>query len=198
MRLFLAIFCFLLLSTWACVSAKDCWYYYNPSKTKLEWRAFRFLEKQAIRGTFYTIKVDARKQYSTSYDLLADLKFKVYTQSIFTADKQRDERIYKHFFAKLRSGKWFKGSFSNISDNTATLSLNFNQQSQKIPITYQKDGQGNIKFAFTIDLLDWGTTKVFKQFRTLYYQYLLSKNGTPFLWSQVEVYAHTKLDKRCY
>lgn len=122
----------------------------NELDVTLDWVAYKFEEKEAVRGSFTDFDLDYNKDGQTPEEKLSNLTFKVNKESAKTGDADRDKTIVENFFLNLKGD--IHGSFGELKDGKVPVTISMNDQSATKTFEY-KITDNTVHFKGEIDVL---------------------------------------------
>ncbi|HLW14017.1 MAG TPA: hypothetical protein VKX30_00800 [Flavobacteriaceae bacterium] len=117
----------------------------------LEWVAYKFEEKEAVKGIFTEFDLEYNKEGVTPEEKLSNLKFTVDKESANTDDPERDKTIVDNFFLNLKGG--IHGSLGKMEDGTVPVTITLNEKSVTKDFTYEVQNN-EVHFKGEIDILE--------------------------------------------
>lgn len=93
----------------------------------LDWIAYKFEEKEAVRGSFTDFDIDYNEDGQTPEEKLSNLRFKVDKESANTNDEDRDKTIIDNFFLNLKGD--IHGSLGELKDGKVPVTISMNEKS---------------------------------------------------------------------
>lgn len=171
-----------------------CEFSYNPTKTVLNWTAFKFTEKVGVPGKFEKFSLDGTKRGSQLEDIFQNSTFTVDAMSLNTGNPERDEKIKKYFFGTLKQNT-ISGKF--IFDNQWFVELNFNGKIQKLPVRVEKKDDLNHIISLNLEVNSFGAEKSLKKLNEVCYELHKGSDGKSKLWPDVLVTIETELTPHC-
>ena len=179
---------------------ENCLYSYNPANTKLDWTAYKFLNKTGVGGTFKEIKVDAPENTGDAKSMIEALSFSIPISSIETKDQGRNRKIQEFFFGGLASTEMLTGKVVSLGDdNQAVLEITMNEITQEVSGDYTLEGT-TFTWNTEIDVNEWnaeaGLTALNEECKDLHTDH---ENGDTEskLWPDVTISFTTTLMERC-
>jgi len=193
----------ILLLALACQKPRpqaDCTYEYDPSSTTVTWTAYKFTEKAGVTGSFDRIATEGLKTGATPAAVFESLAFKVETASVNTKNPDRDSKIHRSFFQKLKEGETLQGSVKEIKAEQAQVDLRINgvarQAHFKVQTTDSKDSV-QVSFSSDLDLQDYGADAAIASLNTACKELHTGSDGKSKLWPDVKIDITTRLKKKC-
>ncbi|MBE7437062.1 MAG: YceI family protein [Spirochaetales bacterium] len=193
----------LLITAVACQKpgpAAECTYEYNPASTTVTWTAYKFTEKAGVSGSFDRISTEGLKAARSPTAVFETLSFRVETGSVNTKNPDRDAKIHRSFFLKLKEGESLQGSVTQIQDKEARVNLRINGVEKPALFKIQsQDGKDSVHVTFSSDLnlLDFGADSAITSLNTVCKELHTGSDGKSKLWPDVKIDIHTELKKKC-
>lgn len=179
-------------------SPDGCSFAYNPSTTELKWTAFKFTKKVGVGGTFNTVAVQNNSQGNTVTDTINGFSFSIDTDSVNSANEERDARIRKFFFGSMKDSKTITGKLEDLDSNgNGQLAITMNGIEKEIPIHYKIVNENEVEAWGTLDLSNWKADSAIKALNQECKDLHKGEDGISKLWPDIELRVYTKLDKNC-
>lgn len=124
--------------------------------TTINWTAYKTTEKIPVKGKFSELEIIKSSVGATAKEALNGVEFKIPTNSIFTNDTIRDGKLRDFFFNQMMDAGSIKGKINIQDEKTGIVELGMNGISEKLPITYNVDGQ-KVNIEATMNLESWKT-----------------------------------------
>lgn len=124
--------------------------------TTINWTAYKTTDKVPVKGNFSELEIIKSSVGATVKEALNGVEFKIPTNSIFTNDTIRDGKLRNFFFNQMMDAGSIKGKINIQDEKTGTVELGMNGVSEKLPITYNVDGQ-KVNIEATMNLESWKT-----------------------------------------
>ncbi|MCB1172607.1 MAG: YceI family protein [Leptospiraceae bacterium] len=177
----------------------DCTYAYNPRFTEIQWTAFKFISRAGVNGSFQEKTASATESAPTAGDVFRNMSFTVNTDSVFTNNPNRDQKIKTAFFGTLANGALISGhvkSIDSANQGKAQIELKLNEQTHLVDFAFESSPEGQFKATGSINVGDWqalpaiaALNKVCEEAHT--------QDGVSKLWPDVNLQITTKLDSTC-
>lgn len=116
----------------------------------LNWVAYKFEEKEAVKGAFTKFDLTYNEEGETPEDKLSNLSFTVDKESANTNDADRDKTIVDNFFLNLKGD--IHGSLGKMEDGKVPVTITLNEKSVTKDFTYNIQGN-EVYFEGEIDIL---------------------------------------------
>jgi len=117
----------------------------------LDWIAYKFEEKEAVRGSFTDFDLEYNKDGQTPEEKLSNLTFKVDKESANTNDADRDKTIVDNFFLNLKGD--IHGNLGELKDGKVPVTISMNERS--VTKTFEYDIKDDtVYFKGEIDILE--------------------------------------------
>ena len=153
----LIIFSILLLSqaTYA-AKKKKCHYTTTAKDIKVKFTAFKTFMKLGVGGSFSKIELEEKVKGKTILKAAKGVDAKIYTSSLVTGDKGRDEKIKKFFFSTMKDGPVIEAEIEKFDtkNDLLMLEIEMNDQEMTIPLNYTIR-KNTLRAKGTIDVFDW-------------------------------------------
>lgn len=117
----------------------------------LEWVAYKFEEKEAVKGSFTEFDLEYNKEGEIPEEKLSNLKFTVDKESANTNDSDRDKTIVDNFFLNLKGG--IHGSLGKMEAGVVPVTITLNEKSVTKDFTYEIQ-DNEVHFNGEIDILE--------------------------------------------
>ena len=196
---FLFLFYIIIFNSY--VFSVVCEYKYEPKKTILKWKAFKFSNRVGIEGTFDKIVVTQSKPAYSIQEFSDSVKFKIEVQSLNTNNIERDQKIMNIFFGSLIETKEIVGEFKNIKMNgdsgKGELILKINKKELPVPIIFKVRDEKEIELRGNLDLNNWNANKALEILNKECTSYHKGKDGKSKLWSDIEFYLISEINLIC-
>lgn len=175
---------------------KKCQYSYNAGTTMLEWTAFKFTEKTAVKGTFSTINVSAGGVMDDAKELIESLSFSIQTSSVETQNPDRNAKIAKRFFGTIGT-ETISGEVKKLSRNgKAVIAITMNKVTKEVEGEYLLE-DGYFTWNATIDVTDWNAIPGIDALNAICKDLHTGADGKSKLWSEVGLSFSTELEMEC-
>jgi len=119
---------------------------------KVGWTAYKTYAKAGVKGSFDTIKLDA-KSADTLATTLKGTTVHITTASVNTGHTQRDATLVKSFF-EVQNVDAIKAKVLSVNEKSMDLEIEMNGVKRMIPFTYTKD-EKELHAQGVIDLNDF-------------------------------------------
>ena len=101
----------------------------------IRWTAYKTTEKIPVSGTFKEVEWKWHPAASPR-ELLKNGYFKIRTQSVYTANPERDKTIYDYLFGKILEGNYIEGRVASVGKDTVRVVLRFNGLEKPLDFAY--------------------------------------------------------------
>jgi hypothetical protein len=179
--------------------AQNCIYSYSDSLTSFNWKAYKTSEKIGVGGTFDEITVSSKSSNSIK-SVLESISFEINTESVNSANDDRDWKIFAFFFSKMVSTDKIIGKVKSIVGDdalgSATFEITMNETTQDVNLTYNTtDGVVNFSGAFNLDKFNGqdAVASLNKKCEALH----TGADGVSVLWPQVSLEISTQFSATC-
>lgn len=163
----------------SCISSIDF------SKAQINWTAFKTPAKVGVKGSFKNFKVNA------TGNNLDNAEVEIDTSSVYTKNKQRDAKIYKHFFKRMVSSTKIKAKILNFTKSTLDLEVKMNKSTIIVPMDVSIRN-GILKANGIIDIFDFN---MYKNLKSINYACKELHQGKT--WNDVQIELVLKYPKSC-
>lgn len=104
-------------------------------KVTLEWTAYKFDDKTAVKGSFTDFDVAYNKEGETPEEKFSNLKFSINKESSSTDDAARDKTITENFFLNLKGD--IHGSLGELKDGEVETTITLNGKTVTKTFAYE-------------------------------------------------------------
>ena len=180
---------------------KACSYSADPQSIKLEWTAYKFTKKTAVKGGFTTTTVSGKTTADSLANLVMGLAMKIDGASIESGDPGRNVTVKQFFFEKFNPP--FQMSAKVVAaqgDDTAgsfTIELDMNGVQKAIPFAYTATPEGVLTAKSGFDMNDYQLQgpydSIHKACETLH----TGEDGVSKTWADVDLTVTGKFSKSC-
>ncbi|MFT7860880.1 MAG: YceI family protein [Sulfurimonas sp.] len=125
---------------------------YSADKTELTWTAFKTPEKIAVKGSFNHIEVNFDKS-SSKKELLKSSTAQIFTASVNSNNKGRDEKLVQNFFI-VQGVRTIDAKVVDVHKKSADVEISMNRIKKIISMNIEDNDQGMI-LKGSIDLADF-------------------------------------------
>lgn len=164
-------------------------YSFSNDSTYIRFTAYKFTQKIGVNGSFDTVMVkNVSNDASNPFQVFKNASFEISTESLNTADKDRDAKIKAHFFANLKDGNMLNGKVLAIDDNGAgTFEVTINGIAKIVPFksTYMNN---NVELNAEIDLEEFMAQDAIKSLNEICKVLHTGPDGLVKLWPNISLY----------
>ena len=199
-----AAYALLAFGTVACGKPNDpqltdgCTYKYSSEGTTLKWTAYKFTEKVGVSGTFDRYEVTGNESGTTAREAVAGLRFKIDSLSVNSGVPDRDAKISREFFGTMQNAGSISGHVKSVTDDgTGVISLEFNNQTRDLPVTYTLTDNVNLTVKSSLNVNDWAAEASLKALNKVCEALHTSADGKSVLWPDVSVEINAVLQRDC-
>lgn len=181
------------------LAEENCIYEYDPSKTSLEWTAFKFTEKTGVKGKFDSIRVFGKTKDKSKYTISEKIKFQIDSLSINSANPDRDAKIKKFFFGSVKGNQKLTGNFSEIAageSGNAKLNLQYGKFKTSLPVSFVWK-EDTVEVVGTVDVATLGLTQGLAKLNAECNDLHKGSDGVSKLWPTVDVKVVSTFKKVC-
>ena len=136
----------------------------NINKADVNWTSFKTLSKVGVSGTFKEVKLETKKNASSTKEALLNSSVKISMKNIDAKADEKTNNILKYFVANLENEK-IKAKVINVYDETLDLTITLNGKTKTIPMKYVIR-ENNIVSSGVIDALDFDLAPALKILNT--------------------------------
>lgn len=177
----------------------ECVYSYTGDDSKVEFTAYKFLNKTGVGGAFTTFDIEGGAENTDPLAVVESLSFQIPISSLDTKDAGRDGKITEFFFEEINTDM-ISGKVVSLDGNgTAVIEITMNDITNEVEGTYSLE-DASFEFSADIDVLDWdaesGIDALNEECNELHIDF---ENGDTEskLWSEVAIKFTTTLNKVC-
>ena len=179
---------------------ENCVYTFNPVKSKLNWTAYKFLNKTGVGGAFTSFDVEGMTKGEDPKAIIESLSFSIPVSTTETNDPSRNETIQKHFFAQLENTQNITGKVVRLDENKeAVIEITMNGITKEIKGSYTLNDNKFI-FGGEINVLNWeadaGLNALNEECKDLHTD-IENGDTESKLWPDVSISFSTELSKSC-
>ena len=178
------------------IAPEVCKYEFDETNTTVNWAAFKFNEKTAVKGVFNKINVLISEPSENMFNTLTGASFTIPVNSINSNNEERDKKIDAHFFGSMTSTEIISGLIKNINEKTALVEITMNSVSIDYSGDVLIDGD-KISFSTAIDMGDFEAIHSIDSLNTIRYDLHKGTDGISKLWNEIEINVETTLKKVC-
>lgn len=187
----------LILFFAAPISYAETCRYSIESKPVLEWTAFKFTEKTAVRGKFDRANFAFAESADSMSSLLASAAFSIDGASVSTGDAGRNYNIATNFFAKLKGTSFLKGVVTPGEKDELEVTLWANGSEKRIPMKWELKETGEWTATGKFDILKLGWKTAFDSLHTSCKDLHKGKDGASKTWTDIELKVSAQVKKSC-
>lgn len=177
--------------------SENCTFSYNHETTELKWTAFKFTERIGVSGTFDNITVKNTSPASSPPAVFRNAAFSIKTDSVNSANAERDAKISASFFGIMKENGSITGRVKKITPSTAAIEIEVNNVSRVVDFNYKVVEETGLEAYTTIDLADFKALKSVNALNEVCSELHTGKDGVSKLWPDVELRIFSRLDKNC-
>jgi len=166
------------------------------SDTKLQWTAFKTMEKVAVSGTFDDVKILDAQISEDPLQVLKGAKFSINTETTNSANPDRDDKIMRLFFGNLKFSNQITGVVESFDalEQTVTVRLVLNDKEQTVIGNYQWL-EPTLSLQFNLDLSIFEALPALAKLNEACHSLHQGADGSSKLWQEVEIFVQTTLLK---
>ncbi len=181
--------------------SKSCTYSLDPQEVKVQWTAYKFSEKAAVKGGFNKTTLSAPHSASSLKSLAEGMQMEIDGNSFESGDPGRNATVRQFFFEKLNPPFKMQGTLTDLQGNDQqgqfNLNITLNGNTQKIPFTYQSTPEGLFTAQGKIDLMQFGAQSAFDSLHKACEVQHTGKDGISKTWTEVDLQMTTQMKKQC-
>lgn len=173
-----------------------CFYSYNAGSTVLEWSAYKFTEKKAVKGTFTDIEVSGLTESDDAVALLMGLKLTMKTASVESQDPGRNQKISDKFFGTIGVQE-ITATIKSLGDNgKATIEVTMGEMTGQVEGDYTWE-DNVFTFDASMDVAKWNAQSGIDALNAECKDLHTGPDGVSKLWSEVGLHFTTTLKSDC-
>lgn len=180
MRLFISL---VLLLQSSLSLAETCHREIKPDSPVVEWTAYKFTEKKAVKGQLKDLHYKTSMKAKTPVDLLTRLTFSIDPMKVDSGDVARDLNLRERFF-KLLKTPLITGVIKSATKDSAIVTLKMNGQSKDVPFKLVID-EKSVVAEGEIDVLDFAMQKSMEELHKACEGLHKGADGVSKTWSTV-------------
>lgn len=193
---------FLVLSITACKNPKksqnspskqEAYTLVNSSAT-IKWTAYKTTDKKPVSGVFKTIDITKSKSGNSPLLTLNDTQFSIPISSIFSNNKDRDNKLQKMFFNVMKNTSLLTGTINANADNIGDLEITMNGETHKLPLTFTTVGD-TLKFKGVMNLDQWQAIDALNSLNKACFDLHKGPDGVSKTWNDVLIEASVVVKK---
>ncbi len=175
---------------------QTCLYRYVDNNSSINFTAFKFTDKTAVKGSFTAFEIEGLKKSDDPKKLIESLSFSIPVTNASTDNEERDGKIQTSFFQTFKTEK-ITGKVKSLGENgDASVLIKMNAIEKEVMGKYTLN-EGMFNFKATIDLNDWNGQEAIKALNTKCKDLHTGPDGKSMLWSEVEIEFATQLLNDC-
>ncbi len=180
---------------------KSCTYSLEPQDVKVQWTAYKFNEKAAVKGGFNQTTLSGPRSATSLKALVQGMQMEIDGNSFESGDPGRNATVRQFFFEKLTPPFKLHGTLADLQGDEQsgqlTLNITLNGNTQKIPFTYQSTPEGSFIAQGKIDLLQFGAQGAFDSLHKACEVQHTGKDGVSKTWTEVDLQITAPVKKQC-
>lgn len=174
-----------------------CKYSYNPTKTKLQWTAYKFTEKAGVNGAFHTFSATGTTIADSPHAVFQGMNFAVDGQSADTGNPERDKKIKSAFFSALKDKGRITGKVNQVTTRSANITLQMNGVQKDINAEIIQNSATDLLIKIPLDINDFNAGAALKSLNAVCSELHTGKDKKSVLWPNVEVKIEVSLSPIC-
>ena len=199
------LFSCLSLTLSVSASAEKCVYSVDPSSVKVNWTAFKTMQKVAVNGSFPGVVISGKlKDQKSLTALLNSLKAELVVdsaKSISTGNPVREQTLFEHFFSKFKNASKISGEFNHtkVKGNEGDLDLKLSMNGKKLPVPvhFAMSEAGVFTGTGSIDVLNFALNDAFDELHRTCETLHKGPDGVSKTWSNVDLKIEAKIERSC-
>jgi len=164
------------------------------STATVKWTAYKTTDKKPVSGVFKIINVKKSAAGSTAELALNNLEFSIPVSSIFSKNKDRDNKLINMFFGIMANTTLLSGTIHVNAEHEGSLDVTMNGITKNL--TLQFNTQGNIVyFRGVISLAEWNANAALDSLNIACKDLHKGADGISKTWNDVLIEASVKVKK---
>ncbi len=186
-----------LLTAFAQETPSTCTYSYKPDSLKIEWTAYKFIEKKGVTASFPVFIVNAPASAPTVKDLFLQTSIEIDPQGLESGDPGRNSNLKTAFFKKMIGSK-IKGTIVAFDPAISKIKIEMNGQNKVVPFRMKIDGAKYLAET-DIDVLDFKMKKPLESLNKVCYDLHKGPDGKSKskTWTQVSLAISNEVIETC-
>lgn len=183
----------------------DCGVRLDPGSVRVEWTAFKTMQKLAVKGAFTEVDFLGELQDSKGLStFLSQLEAEIRVKSedlIRTGNPGRDLTLFQHFFKDFKKGALIHGAISAVKagdrEGGFVLMLSMNGRKRSVPMRYTWSKEGIFEATGNLDVLDFGLSKALADLHQTCEVLHRGPDGVSKTWPGVELRLGARILEDC-
>jgi hypothetical protein len=218
MRIFIATLVLLLSSIFSsqAIATETCAMTIKSGSPKVEWTAYKFTEKKAVKGEIKNAEFSA-PEVATVDELISHLSFVINPMKVESGDPARDSNLRDFFFKLLKGTGTIRGHVISSDKKTLQVQIYMNGVTKVVPFKInQEDISSVIKktkknkktvqskeksYRYVaegeIDILDFRMQKSLESLNKVCQDLHKGADGVSKTWSQVDITVSGEISESC-
>lgn len=170
-------------------------YQLAPDSVKVEWTAYKFTEKTAVKGHLRAAIAHVNGTPKSVDEMLTKTSFEVDALSVDTQNPVRDTTLRDNFFKLMKDTK-ITGRIVSVTGNTVMVKMTMNGITKDIKFRLRR-GDSVLSATASIDILDFAMNDSFNKIQEaceILHKGADSKSKT---WSTVDLSVSATLSSDC-
>ncbi|TJY36000.1 YceI family protein [Pontimicrobium aquaticum] len=165
--------------------------------TKVKFTAYKTTDKIAIGGEFKKVNITNIGNGETALEALNGAKFSIPVSSLFTNDitNTRDPKILEFFFNVMNDPEFISGVFKVADNNTCSIDVTLNGNTETIPLTYTASSDTNLSFDGVMHLEKWDAMEALASLHKACELLHTGEDGVSKTWSEVALHVDILLKR---
>ncbi len=161
---------------------KICFYTLDETQISVQWTAFKFTEKTAVKGSFTDVKITSNTKTDDKNQLFKDLTLKINTQSVNSTNEERDTKLKELFFGQMSSNDII--AKLKKDEGKVEVTMNNVTRDEEAEILEVND---QLFVKFSIDMMNYNLTKSFQDLAKACQDLHIGPDGKSKLWTTVDL-----------
>ncbi len=192
----------MLAASTACTKKEPaCSYASDPKDIKVEWTAFKTMQKVPVKGSLPQLKVTGPSSTASLAELMKGLKVEIDATAIETGNPGRNVTIQEFFFGKLNPPFKLTASVDQVQGDdlkgTLQAKITMNGNAQSVPLNYQTTPDGSFSASGSIDILNFKANPAYDSLHQACEELHKGTDGVSKTWSTVDLSLSGKFKKNC-
>lgn len=179
----------------------DCTYSTDPNDIKVQWTAYKFTKKTAVKGTFIQRKVNGPNSAKSLGDLAIGLSMDIDGASIESGDPGRNVTIKQFFFGEFnppfKMSAKVAGFMGSDTGGNLQISINMNGVTKTLPFAYSVTPDGKFEAKSGFDMNSFNLSGPFNSIHDACETLHTGEDGVSKTWPDVDLLITAKFKKEC-
>ena len=180
----------------AVADSKPCTYSFEDGTTQVTWTAYKTTEKVGVSGTFDTLNITGLKTASTVLEVFSEAAFSIPVSSINTANPDRDQKIFQHFFSNMNETSMLTGNVTGVEGDKLNVSITMNGVTNATLLDINVT-DSLVSLSGVMLLADWNALESADALNKVCFDLHKGGDGVSKLWPDVKLDISAVLVKTC-